>query len=195
MTDGPLRPFPPSRSYTDSRCYLVFRRFLSRWKRSVCKFVSLVMFEHGEHYIISGALQAQSSSAYWSSTVEGKFPETMCIEQGVVLSCRFAESKVRWISRVLWMAVVGQSSVKSSHRNSTSSSVGANPFLIQIVMLQYFKLVSSSSCNVRHSLLPWDLHVACAHFRWTHFPLFSPTSPWTFKVGRLLVCALEMCYS
>ena len=42
----------------------------------------------------------------------GEFPETLCIEQGVVLSCRFAESKVRWTSRVLWMAVVSQSSVK-----------------------------------------------------------------------------------
>ena len=37
--------------------------------------------------------------------MRGEFPETLCIEQGVVLSCRFAESKVRWISRVLWMAV------------------------------------------------------------------------------------------
>ena len=44
--------------------------------------------------------------------MRGEFPETLCIEQGVVLSCRFAESKVRWTSRVLWMAVVSQSSVK-----------------------------------------------------------------------------------
>ena len=36
--------------------------------------------------------------------------ETLCIEQGVVLSGRFAEWKVRWTSRVLWMAVVSQSS-------------------------------------------------------------------------------------
>ena len=50
----------------------------------LCKFVSLVMFVPGEHYI-SGALQAQSSSAYSSSTDEGEFPETLCIEQGVVL--------------------------------------------------------------------------------------------------------------
>ena len=28
--------------------------------------------------------------------MRGEFPETLCIEQGVVLSCRFAESKVRW---------------------------------------------------------------------------------------------------
>ena len=44
--------------------------------------------------------------------MRGEFPETLCIEQGVVLSCRFAESKVLWASRVLWMAVVSQSSVK-----------------------------------------------------------------------------------
>ena len=44
--------------------------------------------------------------------MRGEFPETLCIEQGVVLSCRFAESNVRWTSRVLWMAVVSQSSVK-----------------------------------------------------------------------------------
>ena len=61
--------------------------------------------------------------------MRGEFPETLCIEQGVVLSCRFAESKVQWISRVLWMAVASQSSVKSSRRNSASTSVGANSFL------------------------------------------------------------------
>ena len=44
--------------------------------------------------------------------MRGEFPETLCIEQGMVLSCRFAESKVRWTSPVLWMAVVSQSSVK-----------------------------------------------------------------------------------
>ena len=44
--------------------------------------------------------------------MRGKFPETPCIEQGVVLSCRFAEWKVRRAPRVLRMAVVSQSSVK-----------------------------------------------------------------------------------
>ena len=63
------------------------------------------------------------------SNLRGEFPETLCIEQTVVLFCRFAGSKVRWTSRVLWMAVVSQSSVKSSQRNSASSTVGANPFL------------------------------------------------------------------
>ena len=60
--------------------------------------------------------------------MRGELPETRCIEQGVVLSCRFAESKVRWTSRMLWMAVVSQSSVKLSRRNSVSSSVGSKPF-------------------------------------------------------------------
>ena len=46
-----------------------------------------------------------------------------------MLSCRFADSKVRWTSPVLWMAVVSESSVKSSRRNSASSSVGANQFI------------------------------------------------------------------
>ena len=44
--------------------------------------------------------------------MRGEFPEALCIEQGVVLSCRFAEWKVRRAPRVLWMAVVSQSSVK-----------------------------------------------------------------------------------
>ena len=44
--------------------------------------------------------------------MRGEFPETPCIEQGVVLSCRFAEWKVRRAPRVLRMAVVSQSSVK-----------------------------------------------------------------------------------
>ena len=44
--------------------------------------------------------------------MRGEFPETLCIEQGVVLSCRFAEWKVRRASHVLRMAVVSQSSVK-----------------------------------------------------------------------------------
>ena len=42
--------------------------------------------------------------------MRGEFPETLCIEQGVVLSFRFAERKVRRAPRVLRMA--SQSSVK-----------------------------------------------------------------------------------
>ena len=44
--------------------------FVALEAERLCKFVSLVMFVPGEHYI-SGALQAQSSSAYSSSTDEG----------------------------------------------------------------------------------------------------------------------------
>ena len=44
--------------------------------------------------------------------MRGEFPETLCIEQRVVLSCRFAEWNVRRAPRVLRMAVVSQSSVK-----------------------------------------------------------------------------------
>ena len=44
--------------------------FVALEAECLCKFVSLVMFVPGEHYI-SGALQAQSSSAYSSSTNEG----------------------------------------------------------------------------------------------------------------------------
>ena len=74
MTEGLRRLFSLSSSDTDSRCYLVFTRCLSRWKRSVSvSFVSLVMFVPGEHYI-SGALQAQSSSTYSSSNDEGWIP-------------------------------------------------------------------------------------------------------------------------
>ena len=49
----------------------------------------------------------------------GEFPETLCIEQGVVVSCRFAAWTVRWTSpRVLWMAVVSQSSENSSRQEN-----------------------------------------------------------------------------
>ena len=58
--------------------------------------------------------------------MRGEFPETLCFEQGVVLSCRFAESKVRWTSRVLWMAVVSQSSKVGG---IARARVGSKPFL------------------------------------------------------------------
>ena len=62
--------------------------------------------------------------------MRGEFPETLCIEQGVVLSCRFAEPKVRWTSRVLWMAVVSQSSKVGGI--ARAPVWGANPFLAGI---------------------------------------------------------------
>ena len=39
-------------------------------------------------------------------TMRGEFPESLCIEQGVVLSCRFAEWMVRRTPCVLRLAVV-----------------------------------------------------------------------------------------
>ena len=69
-----------------------------------------------------------------------------------------AESKVRWTSRVLWVAVVSQSSVKSSRRNSASSGVGANPFLTNhgrsrnhyfVICIVSFKIYSSYRCFIR----------------------------------------------
>ena len=40
--------------------------------------------------------------------MRGEFPKTLFIEQGVLLSFRFAERKVRRAPRVLRMAVVSQ---------------------------------------------------------------------------------------
>ena len=48
--------------------------------------------------------------------MRGEFPATLCIEQGVVLSCGFAERKMRRAPRALRMAVVSQSSVKFGKR-------------------------------------------------------------------------------
>ena len=52
-----------------SRAHDVQEVFVALETERLCKFVSLVMFVPGEY--ISGALQAQSSSAYSSSTDEG----------------------------------------------------------------------------------------------------------------------------
>ena len=69
--------------------------------------------------------------------MRGEFPETLCIEQGVVLSCRFAEWKVRHAPRVLRMAVVSQSSVKFGKKRVFQ--VGTINF-INIVFYYYLKL-------------------------------------------------------
>ena len=51
-----------------------------------------------------------------------------------MLSSRFAESKVRWTSRVLSMALVSHSSVKSSREKCEPSPVwGASPFLVSSI--------------------------------------------------------------
>ena len=65
--------------------------------------------------------------------MRGEFPETTCIEQGVVLSCRFAEWKVRRAPRVLRMAVVSQSSVKFGKKRVFL--VGATNFMKLLLTL------------------------------------------------------------
>ena len=68
--------------------------------------LQVVLFRH----ILPQPTQAQ--------LMRGEFPETLCIVQGAVLYCRFAEWMVRCTSRVLWMAVVGQSSENSSRQEN-----------------------------------------------------------------------------
>ena len=58
---------------------------------------------------------------------------TLCIEQGVVLSYRFAERKVRRAPRVLRMAVVSQSSVKFGKKRVLL--VGATNLIIIIIII------------------------------------------------------------
>ena len=67
MTEGPRRLSHRPGATLLSGAHEVF---VALETERLCKFVSLVMFVPGEHYI-SGALQAQSSSAYSSSTDEG----------------------------------------------------------------------------------------------------------------------------
>ena len=118
MANGPQRLFNASRSDTESRCYLVFSRCFSRGKRSVSvslypwwclsleSTIDVVLFRHN----LPPPTHAQ--------LMRGEFPETPCIEQGVVLSCRFAKWTVQWTSRVRWMAVVSQSSENSSRQEN-----------------------------------------------------------------------------
>ena len=65
--------------------------------------------------------------------MRGEFPETLCIEQGVVLSFRFAKRKVRRAPRVLRMAVVSQSNVKFGKKRVLI--VGATNFSDTIVTI------------------------------------------------------------
>ena len=74
MANAAQRFFSTSMSDTDSRCYLVFTRCLSRWKRSVSVSLYPWWCLRLESNIISGALRAQSSSAYSCSTDEGWIP-------------------------------------------------------------------------------------------------------------------------
>ena len=75
----------------------------------------MVLFRHNLHQ----PTQAQ--------LMRGEFPETLCIEQGVVLSFRFAERKVRRAPGVLRMAVVSKSSVKFGKKRVLL--VGATNFM------------------------------------------------------------------
>ena len=71
MTEGPRRlSHRPGATLTHAAISGVHEVFVALEMERLCKSVSLVMFVPGEHYI-SGALQAQSSSAYSSSTDEG----------------------------------------------------------------------------------------------------------------------------
>ena len=69
--------------------------------------------------------------------MRGEFPETLNIEQGVVLSCRFAEWTVRWTSRVLWMAVVSESSENSSRQENRELPCREQHILTQISVTKY----------------------------------------------------------
>ena len=69
--------------------------------------------------------------------MRGEFPETLCIEQGVVLSFRFAERKVRRASRVLRMAVVSQSSVKFGKKRVLL--VGATNFMTTMLIWEIWR--------------------------------------------------------
>ena len=65
MTEGPRRlSHRPGATLTHAAISVsgVHEAFVALEMERLCKFVSLVMFVPGEHY--SGALQAQSSSAY-----------------------------------------------------------------------------------------------------------------------------------
>ena len=50
--------------------------------------------------------------------IMSEFQETLSFEQGVMLSCKFAEWMLRWTPRVVWMAVVSQSSENSSRQEN-----------------------------------------------------------------------------
>ena len=91
--------------------------------------------------------------------MRGEFPETPCIEQGVVLSCRFAEWKVRRAPRVLRMAVVSQSSVKFGKKRVFL--VGTINFMTNTAEVATSKFVSFIQCGQFLSTLFHSCAVAC----------------------------------
>ena len=66
--------------------------------------------------VLDKSVMVRHMCVFFCFVARGEFPETLCIEQGVVLSSRLAKWKVRWTSRVLWMAVVSHSSENSSRQ-------------------------------------------------------------------------------
>ena len=82
--------------------------------------------------------------------MRGEFPKTLCIEQGVVLSFRFAERKVRRAPGVLRMAVVSQSSVKFGKKR------------VLLVGATNFKCIVDSSFGLNWRLGKWHYHTLMA---------------------------------
>ena len=89
--------------------------FVALETECLCKFVSLVMFclESTIEVVLFRHNLPQPTQA---QLMRGELPETLCTEQGVMLSCRLAKWKVRWTSRALWMAVVSLSNDNSSRQ-------------------------------------------------------------------------------
>ena len=98
-------------SDSDSRCYLELHEvFVALETKRLCKYVSLVMVWPGEQYIV--VLFRHNLPQPTQAQLMRGAPKHCVLSRGVVLSCRFAEWKVRRAPRVLRMAVVSQSSVK-----------------------------------------------------------------------------------
>ena len=100
----------------------------------------MVIFKHN----LSQPTQAQ--------LMRGEFPETLCIEQGVVLSCRFAEWKVRRAPRVLRMAVVSQSSVKFGKKRV---------FLVGTITINFMTITAEvqTSKLITHHVLRFEVQI------------------------------------
>ena len=79
-------------------------------------------------FLVHTVFQRKKTNTTQAQLMRDEFPETLCIQQGVVLSFRFAERKVRRAPRVLRMSVVSQSSVKFGKKRVLL--VGATNFLI-----------------------------------------------------------------
>ena len=94
--------------------------------------------------------------------MRGEFPETLCIEQGVVLSFRFAERKVRRAPGVLRMAVVSQSSVKFGKKRVLL--VGATNFIIIIIITVFVSFPQTSQYFMTWGSPRASLYVKCVGY-------------------------------